>query len=313
MMTQRKTDVPCPMDIDGFYLGAIYTNGQWRYFYDYRQKWAFDLRSVHFQNIPSERSDHLLYTKAEFNDYLSSLDTELTAQDLYLCEGKLPLSIVIREDIGLFIDGAYEDEGFDLAQYIPDEWTVITNNPIYFVPYEIRLLWMTKHIYPSIDKVGIHRYTDVGAVKWKGHWRYFFEMFDAWKLNYGAFMVDCGLANEFKDAIFSYYRNHLPYVDENNGDEFLRLLSNFSLSIEEVSKLIYCPTAEQFSVDGLTQLNRPHLRYIINFDEQLYVRNNFSEPHATLDAISVHMPVHWSCYQANTLTYLPEHLQNLWK
>lgn len=298
-----------PMDPDGMYLGAVKTASGWRFFYDDRYKWLLDF-TKHSHYIPSVRKDLLRVDRETETEFCASMSRELSKDDIRNIAGKLRLSVVVNFDARLFINGSF-DEGFNVGLFVPDNWRSVTADAFYYVPSDIRDLWMTKH--PIFDnRTGIHQYTFVGAVKLNSKWTFFYEQYAGWILDFEAYVKQTNKPDYFASLVYSDWRSHLPQVSEKIAHDYLQLLKPYELDLQEIPSLAYIPLANEYLASGIV-LKQPELRFVVNFDEKVWItKAYYSDQVRSVPPEEVYAPPNWRCYQDETLKYASEDLAKLW-
>jgi hypothetical protein len=201
-----------------------------------------------------------------------------------------------------------------LTEHIPSEWELILWHPFNFIPYEILSLWMTHHYLWESNQIGLNSYVSVGVVKTKGNWYFFYDIGTEWLLDYQSFSQTIGLKEYLKLSNYNHYREKLPLVDETNVELYLNFLSNNFIPHNDISRLVYLPSADWHSDKGFTGLRKPPLHRVIDFDERLSVTNVATDEQINLqvEPSSAYLPSDWTCHHNRTLEYLPDFLQQLW-
>jgi hypothetical protein len=130
----------------------------------------------------------------------------------------------------------------------------------------------------------------IGAVKYKGQWRFFAGIVAEWVLDYERY--EPGYDPVRDDTPF---RNGLLVVNENNAGEFCNVMAPYELSPSDIEQLIKKEGANHFP-----------LSIVIDFDAKVYI-NGFSE-------IPLHeyVPSNWVAKEDNSLKYLPDNFKALW-
>ncbi len=124
----------------------------------------------------------------------------------------------------------------------------------------------------------------VGAVKFGGIWRYFYNMLSMWILDYARYDPEYDPA----DARSSGWRESLLVVDTHNATDYIG-----ALSVQEIPKEDLATTESEFG-------GAVHITFVVNFDEKLFV-NGWH------DNIPIHeyVPVGWHSMEGDPHRYLP--------
>lgn len=307
--------------------GAICLDGDWRIFGEgYPIMWALDLTNADPVAFPNERQSCIRIDRDNIGGYFAMLEEEISLSQIQSAVEKIPLSYVINFDRQLFVDGGPDGgEIYHLSQLFPKAWRTLwrrQSDALYHVPNEIRTLWIDKKTRfvddPPTDEVIIYPYTDVGAVKHHGTWRFFFEQRWVWKLDFAAFMGE-GWPERRGDTDL---RTNLPNVDENNAADFIRMLSDYELAIDEIPRLVYYLTEDDRYLlhreSGLAKvfpwiMRKPDIRHLVNFDEKVHVRKPlYGQSQFDVDPVEEHAPRHWTCHVDYPIHYIPPELAGLW-
>ena len=182
------------------YLGAICQNSRWRFFYDEgsRYKWGLDFRNADTNVIPQQRNQSLVINRSNIGEYIASFDREVSATQIKETSHKIPLTFVVNFDQQLFVDGSGEEgEHLPLSNCIPQNWkSIVVRDPYFYVPSTVRDLWVDKFLLlvgdPPLERVGIYKWTYVGAVKYRTKWEFFYEQLGMWMLDFESFMERAG-------------------------------------------------------------------------------------------------------------------------
>ncbi|MEQ8674664.1 MAG: hypothetical protein RLP44_16280 [Aggregatilineales bacterium] len=315
------------------HIGAIFANNQWSLFYEEgnRYAWAIDLTNADI-DIPETRMDFLKLDRSNVKKYLDNFQRRISSQDIENAIEKPPLTFVINFDAMLFVDGSGEDgEHISIREYIPNEWQYkLVRNPYFFLPNALRKLWISKHIVEgNVNNVGIFRWCAVGAIKYLDQWRFFYEHPEMWYLDFETFMKVTGTRDWLNNPVYSDWRKSLPRVNTENASEYIDAMEKTELTVDEVAKLTYVLTeSEQYLIEewdfdessrsselgnALIIPRKPPLRYVIDFDEQLFIRLPYKgdKVQHNVDPVKMFTPPYWTCHIDITHTYLPADLQRL--
>lgn len=143
-MTEQKI-----IDAEDF-VGAVKINTIWRIFFLDRFLWILDLKKYLPPDIPideeSIRKKFPIVDSYDAGQYFNSLkDYEIKLEEVssikvFVSENEplatLHITYLVNFDDKLFVDG-YEDY-ITICQYVPSEWHGITDNPLNYLPSEIK-------------------------------------------------------------------------------------------------------------------------------------------------------------------------------
>ncbi len=304
------------------YLGVVKLDGYWRFFYDDRETWILDYRKylssdISYPEIDPKVEEELFnerrvlfpyVNKSNAHAYCKALSMELSAAEIAQATDKPFAAYMVNFDENIFIELPRSDGYNTNVPYVPDGWVSAEDNPYYYIPTSIRDLWLNKHqrIVEQKQATGIYDYTYVGAVHFQSQWTFYYEMREAWYLDFSSFITKVH-PDYFVNSRYSDWRHgKLAYVDENHASDYLATLSQHEIRLNEVPNLVFN------QLDLRRQGSHPTLRFIVDFDNRIYVDRAFGKVRMDIDPSTKYAPSHWSCHIDNPLNYIPKSLRQLW-